>query len=361
MRNFFITLLVTLLLPAAALAAHMEAAEQLSLPSERTYEEDTYLSAGNLSIASTILGDLVAAGGEVLITGSVSEDALIAGGSITVIGDITDDIRAAGGSVTIAGDVNGDVVVAAGQTTIAGGMVGGDIIWAGGMLTVDAPVAGDATLIGGKVTINAPIAGNVEYTGDDITIGENGSVGGELIHKSMPGTGVGTTISEDLDGILMGVGILALILSLLMKFIGSWVLTLAVPKFATEIVERSASHTWAHIGRGFVALIVMPVAAVFIMVSVIGLPIGVFTLLAYVLMLMFAHFVMPIIVGVWVRKWVSKDAEPAINWLTVLFGVVALLVLGLIPIVGWIVRFGLFLLTVGVVVQLQLDELKRWR
>lgn len=363
-----------MLLPAISIAAEFRAGEQPSF-SAGEISKDLYMAGGNVTSSGAVTGDLVVVGGNILVQSAVSADLAAAGGSISILGTVGDDLRAAGGNITIAGAVRGDVVVGGGQTQLSGSGIGGDVLWGGGTLRIDAPVVGNLQLGGGEVFLNAPVGGNVHFTGDKLTLGSGAVITGNLTYSSpkeaerQEGAVVRgeTTYTESVAGGGVSKGGIAAILSLalLLKFLSVFacalVLSYIFRRFALALVSTAVAQPLMEIGRGFVALLVLPVASVLLLLTLIGLPIGALGLLGFVLALVFASIAMPIVLGALVHRWIFKPAEYEISWKTVLLGSVLSVVLGLIPFIGWIVCFGFFLLTFGAAVKIKWETLKEWR
>ena len=62
--------------------------------------------------------------------------------------------------------------------------------------------------------------------------------------------------------------------------------------------------------------------------------------------------------GAWISQVIYKTSTPIITWKNVLTGVFLLSVITLIPVVGWVVGFLIFLVTLGSGAELLL---KKWR
>ena len=368
--------LIALCLPALVLAAEVRTGEQPSLASSERINDDFYIAGGNVSSAGTISGDLIAAGGNVLINSAVSQDVIAAGGSVTILGTVGDDIRVGGGNITISSTVVGDVVAAGGQTQISGPGIGGDVLWGGGTIRIEAPVAGDLKLGGGDVYINAPIKGNVQFMGDKLTLGSAAVIQGNLTYTS-PNAAVletgavvrGETKYEKQESKAGGVAkaglatflTLALLTKFLMTLACALVLGLIFQKYAIAMVRGAVAGPLLELGRGFAVLVITPVASIILLITVLGIPLGILGLIAFVAMCIFASIAAPIVLGSVVHKWTMKPSDYQVTWLTILIGAVLYSILGWIPIIGWLAKFALMLITLGTMMKLKWDVAKNWR
>ncbi len=358
--------------PALLFAADFRSGDQVSVKSTETVAEDLYMAGGTITSAGSVTGDLYAGGGTVLISGAVSEDLVAGGGTVTVLGPVGDDVRIGGGTVLIQGTVGGDAVVGGGQIHLTGSRIEGDVLMGGGSIRIDASVGGDVKIGGDEVYINAPVAGNVEVHAEKLTLGSEARIAGNLKYRSPKeatleagATVVGTTTYEpakDRDGRAMAAAFLsALALAkLCMLLAGAFFFALVFRRFAEAVTKTAALRPLLEIGRGFVFLIVAPVLSVLLLVTIVGMPLGLLGLLSYGALMIVSCLVAPIVLGSLLYQWFSKK-EREINWKTVLIGVFAVFLLGFIPILGGLINFILVLLTLGAVVKIKWDLIKEWR
>ncbi|MDP3965471.1 MAG: hypothetical protein Q8Q13_01600, partial [bacterium] len=275
-----------------------------------------------------------------------------------------------------AGKVGNDVVVAGGQTQISGA-VGGDVVWVGGALTMSAPVGGDMQLAGGEATINSHVSGNVKFKGTKLTLGKDAVIEGDLDYTaaseaSMEGGAVvkgKTTYTEQKrakESPLSAKGIIAILSAFLFgKFLAALlfalVLGLSFKRSTFALIENAVTHPVLEIGRGFIVLIVLPIASIIALVTLIGIPFGVLGLLLFGALCLTASAWAAVLLGSLVHKQFYKTAEYELTWKTILFGVLLLSLLGLIPVIGGIAKFVLVLLALGSLVKVIWDSAKEWR
>jgi hypothetical protein len=364
-----------LLAPVLLFAAEVRVGEQPSLAGNERISDDFYIAGGNVSSGGPITGDLVAAGGNVLVNSAVTGDVLAGGGSVTILGTVGDDIRVGGGNITVSSQVRGDLVAGGGQTIVTGAGIGGDVVWGGGSLRIEAPIGGDLKLGGGDVYINSTVVGNVEFTGEKITLGKGAIIEGNLIY-STPGEAImedgavvrGTTEfkkqESKKDAAKAGLAAFASLASLmgfLMRLAGALVLALFFHRYAVQLVESIVEKPLVELGRGFAAFAIIPVASAILLITVIGVPLGILGLISFAALLIFTSLLAPVVLGSIAHKLVLKPNTYQVTWLTVLIGVALYTILGWIPIVGWVAKFALVLITMGAIVKVKWDAGKTWR
>ncbi|HET7898176.1 MAG TPA: hypothetical protein VFL47_10910 [Flavisolibacter sp.] len=142
--------------------------------------EDLYVAGGTVTINAPIHGDLVVAGGTIYINDSVLNDLLLAGGTVHINGYVADDIRCAGGELHILKNVGGDLVITGGrvdiakEVTITGGLITGD-----GEITVNGRVIGPVRSTAGVFRFNGEANSNFDFRGGQLFM--NGRVRGPSV------------------------------------------------------------------------------------------------------------------------------------------------------------------------------------
>ena len=107
--------------------------------------------------------------------------------------------------------------------------------------------------------------------------------------------------------------------------------------------------------------IVFPVASVLLLLTIVGIPIGVIGLIAFAGAMIFSWISAAIILGVFLHRWLKKVNVFTISWKTILLGVVVFSLLGLVPVIGWIIQCALVLLALGSAMKFKWNMMKEWR
>jgi carbonic anhydrase/acetyltransferase-like protein (isoleucine patch superfamily) len=366
-KVLFVALL--LCMPAVALGAQFYGGDQASVPG--AVNDDVYVGGGSVMSAGAVTGDLYAGGGTVIVSGPVSQDLVVGGGTVTVLNSVGDDLRLGGGNLTVQGDVGDDVLIGGGQVLVTGGRIGGDATIGAGVLRLESPVGGSAKLGGGDVYINTAIAGSVTIDADKVTLGSNAVIAGDLTYRS-PNELVledGARVLGDTnyeprearEGAAAKAAFFsfATVVGFLMLLAASLVLGLFFRRFSTDLVVGAYERPFVELARGFVFLIVAPVAAVILLISVIGVPLGLLALVGYVATIIFSWLLSPVLLGSFVWKWVTKG-EYVVSWQSITVGVILFSLLSLIPIVGWLAEFVLVLMALGSSLRIRWSVAQQW-
>jgi hypothetical protein len=237
-----------------------------------------------------------------------------------------------------------DRVVVEGPLTIAPREQAGDVVVVHGDVTVAGRVTGDLVVISGKLRVTGSVHGDAVSIADRAVLGPRARVGGDLLYGDekpvVPGSAsVGGDVKRvDFDKATGGLGLavgfaiwLAISVSaLLLGALLLWVF----PREAAAVYETAESRRGAAIGFGLLAFFAIPIVAVLLLVTVLGLPLGLLLLLA--LAPLYA-------LGYTSSAWAlgRRILGPSRNrFLAFLAGLAILRVLALIPILGGLLWFA---------------------
>lgn len=367
-----IALIALLLFPALSRAAEIVAGEQASLPAGTPIAHNAYLAGGAVVSGAAIGGDLSVAGGTIVVNGPVAADLLAAGGNISILGDVRDDARIAGGTIVISGSVGNDLVVAGGTITAIGPKVGGDALIFGGNVRLASPVSGNVMIRGGNITIDAPVSGNVEVHAQNLTLGSHAVISGNLTYEATKaatmdaGAAVkGQTAFTPIVNVKQGPAAAVAIFSVWLLSIFAALLVCAliirmlIGRYTLSVARAALARPWHSLLVGFIGAVVLPVAAAVMMFTVVGIPLGILTALGYVALLVFSWLFAPLIVGSFIEHWWHSRA-PEMPWQVVIYGVVAYVVIGLIPLIGWLFKALVLLIAFGAILEKKREIFSEW-
>jgi len=352
---------ILLFLVGSAHATTFNGGEAYTLAASETVEDNLYAAGGNVGIVGTVNGDLLIAGGNLSITGSVAEDAMVAGGTVNITGNIGEDLRVAGGSVTISGNVGGEVVSATGQINfLSGGTIGGDLTANGGSIRIDAPVGGSVIANGGDVYINSEIEGSVTVRAGKVTLGPSAVIEGNFQYYSETEAQIeeGAIVEGEITFNMVerpgvkGKGVFAFtagfaLLKSLIVAISALVFVYLWKKWAHDFVLDTTGKFWKNAFYGFAALVLTPVGAVILLVTVVGAIPAVLVLLTYAIGLMLAAVLAGILTAGLANKYLLKKPATELTWWKIVLGVFAYQLVKLVPYVGWFVALVIFLASLG--------------
>jgi cytoskeletal protein CcmA (bactofilin family) len=261
------------------------------------------------------------------------------------------DVEAIGGDLAIYGTVEGSVKVVGGDLLVRG-PVAGDIELMGGDARIDSEVGGDVWALGGDVKVNGVVAGDLFLRGGEVAMGPAGRVLGKVrgrgdiddreffaafspawLKRLLPeGVSALTVLGAALK-LMTWAG--ACLLALLVLWLDRLRLLTAVDNLSDDPLRAFA---W-----GFISAFGLVLAAVVLLVSIIGIPLA-----GVVLMLFGAALYMGLSVSAAaVGALLPLRFVLARPWLQVVAGAAILALLSALPWVGTPVMFSAALLGVG--------------
>ena len=348
----------TLLLPYSVVLAGpiVRSGESVTVDANQSLTGDFYGLATEVTISGSSDNDVHVAGLRVTINGPVKGDVTIVGGTVQVHGEVDDDLRVIGADVVLGTPVKGDVVVYGGNLTILStASVGGDVLFWGNNLTIDGPVAGSIHGSSDSVRINAAISGGIDFMAHKaLVLSDNAKITGDIVYRGFANIIRAQNAvvegnvqyikasSEDTQSV-MRVFIFVLIGILFSVF--------TLYFFARGFVERMVAKSESHLGLyglvGIAGLLALPLVSVLLMVSVVGMMIGVLLFTGYFALLMLSAIMSVILLGHGVQRILFKQETFAIY--TPLLGSVLVVIITLIPF-GSFILLGVIIVSLGVLI-----------
>lgn len=327
-------------MPLAAQASPvLKSGDEIVIDATKEVRGNFYAAGGTVSVAGPVLGDMYVAAGTVTITAPISSDVGIAGGTVRIASDIKGDLRVAGGDVSVDGVVGGELMVTGGTVHILPtAKIQGDIIVYAGTVTVDGPVSGSIYGSVGKLTLNSKIEGSVLINKvDTLTLGASAHVLGDFEYTSA--SDVSMVSGAVIEGETLHHGVVPLrtdwsgiVLTFFALYLLATVAFVLFRKQLPDLVSRTTHHMglYALIGAG--VCIATPVVALLLMVSGVALPVGVFILATYVMLLIAATALLAHSAGASIVRAYTRKLE--VTWVTTLVGSVLLVLLYFVPLLA---------------------------
>jgi cytoskeletal protein CcmA (bactofilin family) len=329
-------------------------------------QEDLYLAGGTVDVTADVQGDVVAAGGRILIRQRVTGDVIVAGGSVDVGAEVLDDVRAAGGSVTLRGRISGDAIATGGTVQLQpDATVGGRAWFGGGEVVVAGRIATHLKAAAERIVISGVVLGDAELTAKKIEILPTARITGTLIYRSPqearidPAAEIGGVTRLPVEQLSPIREVVSRVIFLAALAVLGAALILTFPAFALGAVRTLGGEPLKTVGLGVGALVGGPVVASLLMVTVVGLALGIAGLVVYGLALLAGFLTGALYVGDTVLGALRRAPRTVLGAIgALLIGLLAISLAGLIPGVGGLACFALLLFGLGALV---LQAYRGWR
>jgi cytoskeletal protein CcmA (bactofilin family) len=335
--------------------------EVATLKRNETIDKDYFASGERVTLSGIVNGDVYLAGGTIIVDGTVNGDLLAAGGNINITGDVTGDIRVAGGDIQVDGVVGGNITTLGGSIRVDDDSeVSGSMVAGGGNIEVFGPIGKGITAGAGTLMIANTVGGDVVTGVGQLDLASNAIVNGELnyISEEKASLAQGASVSgqikhqlppkrpgeEEKQQVLAGLGIGWAVFKFLSLLVIGSLLLWAVPIFSKKTSEEIVKNPLQSLGIGFLTLIATPIAAIILMVTVVGLPLGFMLLIGYFFLLYIVKVFVALAIG-------KKILDPKTNpFLQLALGLLILTVVFLVPVFGGLAEFIALLLGLGALV-----------
>lgn len=337
-RVWVFSILIVVLLSITVFADESVTSSNMFLFGENAISEeqvvgDVYAFAKSIEVLENVNGDVISAGKDIIVkSNKVLGSIRCIGKSVDIYVNNTKNITVAGEKVFIDENSTSNAVYAAGENIEFNG------------------ITNDLYLAGNNIVIDGVINGNLEVVGENITIGENAFVYGTIKIKSENEANINGSVawkdieydntSYKLSFKESNIGIVAKF----MNFLSCIIITLLMFVIAKSYFLSLNKELNLYIGKfmliGLGMIIIIPILIVTLMITAIGLPIGLMLLTALMSILYLSPMYTGIVVGLQLFK--NKNI-----YLQIILGVLIIKLLLMLPYINMIVFLGCGMFMLG--------------
>jgi cytoskeletal protein CcmA (bactofilin family) len=336
------------------------------LPAGEVHEGWYFAAGDHVIIDGTVNGDVYAGAGKVDINGTINGDVLAGGGMVDVAGHVSDDVRCTGGTIRISGNVGKNVTAAGGTIEVTrSAVISGGLLAAGGTIQSAGTVRKDAMVASGTAEFSGVVEGNLDVATGQLAVLHGARIGGNLTaaldvkeHARIDSGTVKGSVTiklreeKEVHHIL---GLCPWRFWLKILWMGGLLLTglvfflLARKTFAeySYVVKQNfgMSLVW-----GLVGLIAVPIAAIILCITVIGIPLGLILLAAYCTVAYLSQLSLGLLAGNLFFKTDQKQGW--ILYWAFAVGTILFQLLTFVPILGSLLILASLLLGFGALIQM---------
>ncbi len=333
--------------------------------------DDSLAAAGEaVEVDGIVTGNLLAAGRSVLVRGTVKGDLVAAANRIEIEGTVEGNVFAGADTVIVRGSVGRSVHAAADTLRLeSSGRVEDDLLGFAGVVDLDGRVGRDLTAFARLVNLRGQVGRNASTGARRVHLEAPAKIGGSLTARVRDAADLevdqGATVSGKTETriepkarsryLRAGFYVWQLVW-LGGAFLIGLALHLLVPGFLPARPADGAILLRAA-GLGFVALVAVPVAAVVLMLTLVGLPAGLIVAGFWLLGLYLSQILVAALLG---RSILHRtDALPAAFAPVLLVGLACVTVAVNLPYLGPLARLLVLVLGLGLAVTTLLRSLRR--
>lgn len=300
--------------------------------------------------------NLYAAGESVSVGGAFDGISFVAGGILDVN---TDSLfgALAGQSIYFNGTIEKDLFIA-GETLEIEGYVKRDVYAAGQEVKITGIVDGNIYVFSEKIVIseNAIVKGNIKFYGTELE--NKGTIEGKVTYYENTVTSglenIETKVINNPNKVTVKDKIISIGYSLLRYLFVFMLITFMFPKLLRHIKEKysfnKAIDYLSTAGTGIISMFVFPIVAVLLLISNIGLSVGLIMAVMYIVIIYLTTIVSGYIFGnIISNKIVKKEAN---DYISGLLGITTIVILSYIPYIGTMISMISVLFGFGVVIKM---------
>ncbi|KAB3532074.1 bactofilin family protein [Alkaliphilus serpentinus] len=308
-----------------------------------------------------VIGDFIVIGDEAKNDGLIEGDILAMTSELTSRGMVKGDIRGFASQVNIEGEVNRNASILANHIIFNdGSVIDGSVHALANTMKLYGFVGGDIRGTVNTLEIHGTIKGNVYIHVKNIEFDSGGKIEGDLVYISedeldIPKEYIGGTIEHNYPTNsslpyqlnLLGQQLKRFLLLFRVLFLISYLIVGSILiRLFKKPTERAAANIEKSpilgLGIGLALLVVVPIVAILLMATVIGIPIGGMIFVFYFILIYLSR----IPVGLWLGQKIFKDSPHPI--LAFILGSILISAASLIPVVGKLLSFVVLIIGMGI-------------
>jgi len=347
-------LLLFILLPlGTSSATRFIAKDNIFISESQVIPDDLFVGGQNIKVDGRVEGDLIAGSRTMILTGKVTGSVISAGQNLDILGDVEGSVRALSQTTNINGTIERNVINFGASLNIRHtGKVKRDVTALGNELIVDGEIGRRLRATVGSAVISGTINGDVDLKANSITLMPTARINGNFKYKSEkeakiePGAQIaGETEWNKIEpeekkdkGFFCTTNLLIRSLLLVACIVTGLFLILIAGKYVKAAEKMVFDSFLKSLGLGFILIVCIPVAIVIFLITLIGIPIAIITLFAYLILFYISKILVGIAVGKKILTGFAKDKEAPLGW-SLILGLILLTILTNIPYLGWLIYF----------------------
>jgi len=305
-----------------------------TLASGQEIKTDLIVFADTTRIDGDVDGDLIAWSRNIIVNGHVKGDVLAWGQDVRVNGTVDGNVRTLAQTATVAGSVARNFMAWTGQADLdEKGTIGGSATLGAGNSTLSGKIAGDVLAFGGHYELDGSFGRNVMLHSEELSIGSTAEIKGSTKYEGNHEAEVasGAKLASPIDFVTLKHGpdykqvryYWHQTLLWGASFLFGLVVLLLAPGFFFD-AQDACKKVAPAVGFGVLFLIATPIAAVLICFTIVGIGVGISTVLLYFV----AAYSTQVFVGGWLGEKLlgpGTGIAPAVGRLALGLGILRIL------------------------------------
>ncbi|MFH1661682.1 MAG: polymer-forming cytoskeletal protein [Candidatus Falkowbacteria bacterium] len=353
----FICFALLLAVPVATKAFSVKTGDSIYIPKGETVEGNLFSAGATITVDGIVTGDVICAGQTVNINGTVDGDVICAAETININGTVNGNARVAGSSISINGKISRNVMGFGSSIYLdKNASVGWDLFTAGASGEFRGKIGRNLhgflanAVISGKVGQDVQLKlNNQKPDKSGLTISEDAQINGNVIYSDKIKASIAESASiagitkHDIPKIksakkgfnFAAVWMWAKIYSIFSALVIGLVLVSLWKKDIEKITDNMLKKPGSIIGWGAVVMILTPIIAILLLITLIGMPLAIIIMGLWMIALCISKLLVGILVGRKILEKIWKNQKKNLL-LAMVFGIIVSYIIFSIPIIGWL-------------------------
>jgi len=330
-----------------------------------TLAQPQFAAGRNVRVEATVTDDIFVTGRRVLVDRARADSLAVAASRLAVRDSTVRNLVAGALDVQIHALVENAAVVGVcpvcwwvrGRVLLGpGGRIGGNAYLAGRTIELRGSIGGNLRARADQVIIAGAVEGSADIRANRIVLASGARIAGELVARSpeppeiatdavvaggvrhTPGAGPIPSMAEIRRFIWqLSFAAAAVLVAGLLLYVA--LAQAIIPGLLWQSVQQIRSEPWGTLGRGVALALLIPALIMLLFASLIGIPAGFVLGGLFMVLLGLALVAAAYGIGLWLRDRRQLAGEPETAWRRIgwtALGLVIILIVALIPFIGWV-------------------------
>jgi hypothetical protein len=365
--------------------AEVQASRSVEITGEQQHQQ--FAAGDTVRITAQVADDIFAAGREVTLDGARAHTLVTGAGRLVLRNSTIRDLIAGSLDVEIHGVIEDDAVIAVcpicwwGSRRILIGKdarIGDEARLFADTIVIDGTIGGELRATARRIVISGSIVGKADLKAKEVVIASTARLGGEVIVRSpgKPEIATGATITGPLREVptkmdfpdvsewprrLIWLAVFAALAVALGMLVLGALSQITVPRLVQAGADRLTAQPWTNVGLGLAWALLTPAIAALLFVSLIGVPAGIVLMAGFVVLVALGFVSAGYAAGLWLRQRIKSQPAVLGTWGRVgwtVLGLLALILINIIPFLGWIIALLIFMAGLGAAASAVIDRFR---
>lgn len=339
-------------------AQSFKTGNSISVPATETINSMSFAGGNNIDISGIVNGDVYCGGRTITISGTINGDVICGGQTINISGKISGSVRLGGQSVTISGSIGNSATIGAQDLIIEkSAVIERDLLGGSQNVTINGTIGRDMMSGANALTVNGTIGRDIKGGFESLAVGSAGLIGGKVdyIGTNDPivqsgGKIVGkVTRTAPKEQTTTTYNPVAFAISwFIYAYLAMIILALVIAGLFPRTLEEASLRAMKAPGKtaliGTVAIILTPALIVLLMITAVGIPLAILTILTWIVIMILCTPLVGYMLGTALFR--NTNQKPV--WI-MLLGASVLIVTYFVPIIGCVMLLASYIFGTGMI------------